>query len=146
MTEHIKAILTKFVEKLFDLDKLKFDKIQIRMDVIENMRDLSRQCYPKEFLGFLEGKIENNVLIIDKLMYQEFISNEYSAMPIFHFPQTFYGSAHSHPSNNNRPSNEDRQFFRKVGIINIIICSPFGINNIRYYNHNGEEINIEIID
>jgi len=52
---------------------------------------------------------------------------------------------HSHPSNSNKPSTADRQFFRKVGIINIIICNPYTVNNIKFYNNEGEEITVEIV-
>jgi len=137
--------LTRTLVKLFDLDKFRFDSIHIERDVIENIMLLARENHPNEFLAFLDGKIENNQLILSGLLYQEYYATENSAAPIFHFPdKSFYGSVHSHPGNSNRPSNADRQFFRKIGIINIIICKPYNFENIRFYNHEGEEIAVEI--
>lgn len=143
----IKKGIIRTLEKLFDIDKLRFDSIHIEKDVIENIMLLAKENDPKEFLAFLDGKIENKRLNITGLIYQEYYASESSAAPIFHFPdKSFYGSVHSHPGNSNRPSQADRQFFSKIGIINIIICRPYAIENIRFYNHEGEEIDVEIDD
>lgn len=142
----IKNLLKETITKMFDLDKFKFSKILIEQEVIENIVLLSKETHPKEFLAFLDGKIKDDKLIITGLLYQEYYSTENSAAPIFHFPdKTFYGSVHSHPGYNNKPSSADKQFFRKMGILNIIICKPYYLENIKFYNHNGEEIIVEII-
>jgi proteasome lid subunit RPN8/RPN11 len=141
----IKNGLIKTFEKLFDLDKFQFDKIIVKKEVIEDITILAKENHPNEFLAFLDGEIKHKKLIITGLLYQEYNANENSAAPIFRFPtNTFYGSVHSHPSYSNRPSSADRQFFRKVGIINLIICNPYNSDNIKFYNNEGEEINIEI--
>jgi len=143
--QFIKKGFAKTVERLFDLDKFKFERIIITQDVIDNIIILARENHPKEFLAFFDGKIENKKLMITGLLYQEYNANEHSAAPIFRFPtSTFYGSIHSHPGFSNRPSSADRQFFRKTGIINAIICMPYNKENIRFYNHEGEEITVEI--
>jgi proteasome lid subunit RPN8/RPN11 len=142
----IKKGLAKTFEKLFDLDKFRFESISILAEVIENIILLAKENHPNEFVAFLDGKIEDKKLIITGLLYQEYNANENSAAPIFRFPnQTFYGSVHSHPGNSNRPSNADRQFFRKIGIVNMIICKPYSYDTIKFYNHEGEEIKVEII-
>ena len=141
----IKNALKETLIKMFDLDKFSFDKVTIEQSVIENIIILARETHPKEFLAFLDGKIVDKTLIITGLLYQEYHSSENSAAPIFHFPdKTFYGSVHSHPGYNNSPSSADKQFFRKMGIINIIICKPYNPENIRFYNHQGEEIIVNI--
>jgi proteasome lid subunit RPN8/RPN11 len=141
----IENIVTQALEKLFDLDKLKFDEIVILQDVVESIILLAKENYPKEFLAFLDGKIKDKKLVIDGLLYQEYSSTLNSAAPIFHFPdKTFYGSVHSHPGPSNRPSGADREFFRKIGIINMIISRPFRQEDIRFYNHDGEEIAVRI--
>jgi proteasome lid subunit RPN8/RPN11 len=142
----IKNILDRTVEKLFDIDKFRFESIAITQDVIDNIILLAKENHPKEFVIFLNGKIIDKRLVIDGLLYQEYFASENAAAPIFHFPdKTFYGSAHSHPGFSNKPSTADKQFFRKMGIINIIICRPYDINSMRFYNHEGEEINVEIV-
>jgi proteasome lid subunit RPN8/RPN11 len=142
----IKKGLIKTFERLFDLDKFRFESIYIEQDVIEDIILLAKENYPKEFLAFLDGKIKDKKLIITGLLYQEYYASDRSAAPIFHFPdKSFYGSIHSHPGNSNRPSNADRQFFRKIGVINAIICMPYNLESIRFYNHEGEEINVKIL-
>jgi len=144
--QSIKKGLIKTFEKLFDLDKFKFDRISIKQDVIEDITLLASETHPKEFLAFLDGHVESKKLIITQLLYQEYYASNSSAAPIFRFPtNNFFGSVHSHPSNSNKPSTADRQFFRKVGIINIIICNPYTVNNIKFYNNEGEEITVEIV-
>ncbi|MGV8141696.1 MAG: Mov34/MPN/PAD-1 family protein [Candidatus Woesearchaeota archaeon] len=141
----IKKLLKGLLENMFDLDKLRFNKVVIEKEVVENIILLSKQNHPKEFLAFLDGNIKNNRLTINGLLYQEYHASTESAAPIFHFPdKSFYGSVHSHPGYSNRPSSADRQFFSKIGIVNIIICRPYDLKSIRFYNHEGEEINVEI--
>jgi len=142
----IKQFLKKTFSKMFDLDKFRFNKIYITEEVIENIVLLSKETHPKEFLAFLDGKITDNILIINGLLYQEYNSTINSASPIFHFPdKTFYGSIHSHPSYSNNPSVADKHFFRKMGIVNAIICMPYSNESIKFYNHEGEEIILKII-
>ena len=141
----IKNIVTQTFEKLFNLDKLKFDSIAIQQNVIEDIISLAKENYPKEFLAFLDGEIKDKKLTINGLLYQEYNATQNTASPIFHFPgKTCYGSVHSHPGPSNTPSDADRTFFRKIGIINIIICRPFGQGDIKFYNHDGEEIIVDI--
>lgn len=141
----IKRFLRQGIEKLFDIDKLRFNKIIIKKEVLEEASDYAKNAYPKEFLAFLQGAIKNSALVIDGLIYHEYLASENSAMPIFHFAdKSFYGTIHSHPSHNNRPSRADLGFFRKMGIIHCIISNPYTPENMRFYDYNGEEINISI--
>jgi len=142
----IKKGLMKTIERLFDLDKFKFYSIYIEQDVIENIMLLAKENYPKEFLAFLDGQIKNKKLVITGLVYQEYYASDMSATPIFHFAdKSFYGSIHSHPGLSNRPSSADKEFFGKIGVVNAIICKPYLQENIRFYNHEGEEINVEVL-
>jgi proteasome lid subunit RPN8/RPN11 len=145
MTDKIKDFLIKGIEKLFDLDKHYFNEILIENDVVENIIDFATANHPREFLAFFHGIIKDDKLIIDGLEYNEFSSDEVSATPIFHFPdKSFYGSVHSHPSGSSRPSRADLQFFRKTGIVNAIIGNPYTKEKIRFYDHDGREINVKI--
>ncbi|MGV8087353.1 MAG: Mov34/MPN/PAD-1 family protein [Candidatus Woesearchaeota archaeon] len=142
----IKDILKVTFEKMFDLDKFKFNNIVITQETTDNIITFAKNAHPKEFVAFLDGKIVNKTLTINKLLYQHYHSTKNSASPVFHFPdKTFYGSVHSHPGYNNEPSSADKEFFRKLGIIHIIICKPYTVNTIKAYNQDGEEININIV-
>jgi proteasome lid subunit RPN8/RPN11 len=143
----IKDIIASGFEKLFDLDKLRFKSICIGKDIIESIIELAIINNPKEFVAFFKGYVKDNKLILDSLVYQQYYATTHSATPIFHFNDTnFYGSVHSHPSYNNNPSQTDIRFFRKIGIVNCIICKPYKVENVRFFNHEGDDINVEIID
>lgn len=143
--DEIKSFLKKGLERLFDLDKHYFNEIIIENTVIEDIIDFAKANHPKEFVAFFHGIIKDNKLIIDGLVYNEFTSDSGSATPIFHFPdKSFYGSVHSHPGYSNRPSRADINFFRRYGIVNAIICKPYSQDNIRFYDSNGEELNVKI--
>jgi proteasome lid subunit RPN8/RPN11 len=149
----IEAFMKKLVDKLgeglyklFELDKLEFNRIIIYSTVLEDIINFAKHNYPKEFVAFFHGQIKDKKLVIDSLQYHEFDSDENSASPIFRFAdKSFFGSVHSHPGHSNRPSRADRQFFNKTGILHAIICMPYIPQNIAYYNMNGELINVEIM-
>jgi len=145
MVDKIKEFFIKGMEKLFDLDKHYFNEIIIEHTVIEDVIDFANANHPREFVAFFHGIIKNNKLIINSLVYNEFKSDEGSATPIFHFPdKSFYGSVHSHPTGSNRPSRADLHFFRKTGIVNAIIGNPYTKERMRFYDHEGNEINVKI--
>ena len=142
---NIKNFLGHQIRKLFEIDKMEFQDIVINKIVINQIIQFAKNSHPKEFVAFLNGEVHNKNLVLDNLIYHEFVSSENSAMPIFHFAnKSFYGSVHSHPSYNNRPSVEDIRFFRKTGIVHCIICKPYSDPNIKFYNQNGEEISVKI--
>lgn len=143
--DKVKEFLIKGLERLFDLDKHYFKKIIIYKTVVEDIIDFAKANHPREFVAFFHGIIKDEKLIIDSLVYNEFRSDEGSATPIFHFPdKSFYGSVHSHPGYSNKPSKADMRFFHKTGIVNAIISMPYSKDTIRFYNHQGEELIVNI--
>ncbi len=145
MVDKLKDFFVKGMEKLFDLDKHYFNEIIMESTAVDDIIDFAHANHPREFVAFLHGAIKKDKLIIDSLVYNEFNSDEGSATPIFHFPdKSFYGSVHSHPSGSNRPSRADRFFFRKTGIVNAIISYPYTRNTIKFYDHDGVEINVKV--
>ncbi|MGV8150970.1 MAG: Mov34/MPN/PAD-1 family protein [Candidatus Woesearchaeota archaeon] len=133
------------LERLFDIDKMRFDNIKVECSVLDDIIDFARNNHPREFVVFMHGTIKNKVLLIDRLLYQEYESDSGSATPIFHFSdKSFFGSVHSHPSGSNRPSRADRHFFRKHGIVHAIIGYPYKKDNIKFYDNDGEEIIVQI--
>ncbi len=145
LEQTFKRWLKEGFEKLFELDKLKFNEVIIKKEIIESIMHLARENHPKEFLAFFQGAIKNKKLIINQLDYHQYYASESSAFPILQYGKMdFYGSVHSHPSLSNRPSKADMEFFRKTGIVHAIICRPFNFENIKFYNHHGEEIIVKI--
>lgn len=143
----LKEKIYRLIRKLFSLDKFHFEKIKILNSVILDIIDFSKISGNKEFVAFLDGKIIDKSLIIDKLIYTEFRSSYDSAVPITHFSTNqHFGSVHSHPSFSNKPSKADLAFFRKYGIVHAIICRPYNEKSITFYDYNGQVLDVEIIN
>jgi proteasome lid subunit RPN8/RPN11 len=125
--------------------KKKIEKIEINSHLIQKICDLSKDCYPKEFLAFLEGEIDNNRIHIKDIIFQPYIGTKDSAMAHIDFPLTVksLGSVHSHPTKSNKPSSADLKFFHKTGIIHAIIKYPYKREDVQFYDINGQEINVE---
>jgi proteasome lid subunit RPN8/RPN11 len=140
----IKHWLAKFFRKLFNLERYFFSRIIIKKEVLEKITEFAKDAYPKEFIGFLSGKIEDKTLIVDDLIYQIYQASHNSAFTKMNLPMLndVYGTVHSHPSGNNRPSRADLFFFRKHGVFHIIIGRPYNIGTMQAYDKNGSRIKI----
>ena len=135
-----------FLEKLFSLDKLKFSKIAIKKDVVENICNFARANYPNEFISFLEGEVKDDVLSIYGLIYQPFGKSRRSSFASMNMPMLSHhvGSVHSHPSHNSFPSGTDLASFSKRGAVHIIISYPYNPEDIKCYDFNGNPVRFEI--
>jgi proteasome lid subunit RPN8/RPN11 len=91
--------------------------------------------------------MENNhidELILTHSIYGDNVSSIYmESMP---FDKSVIGSAHSHPSNSNKPSGEDIHSFPKFGKIHLIIALPFNMDDIKMFDVRGKEINFRVIE
>jgi len=138
----------KLMEKIRNFFTLRtnINEIKIKREIIEKITELPRETHPKEFLAFFEGLIGSEVIIND-IFYQPYIANNRSAFARLDIPLTTntLGSIHSHPGPRNTPSRADRRFFRKTGIVHAIIGYPYREQDIAFYNHHGEPINVTII-
>jgi proteasome lid subunit RPN8/RPN11 len=143
----IKSFIGNFFKKLFSLDRFEFERVLIDLEVLKTITEFAKMAYPKEFLGFLEGKKKGNDLIIYAINYQEYFANETSAFARINFPlgSSIVGSVHSHPGYSNMPSNADRLFFSKKGMVHLIIKKPYGIKDIACYNLNGQLMKFGIL-
>lgn len=144
LLQKIKQLFKKF----FELEKYDFDKVIIEREVIDNICELAKQTYPKEFIAFLEGKIRKKILRIYGLAYQEYVANEHSTLSKINFPLTsaIAGSVHSHPGPSNSPSRADLHFFSKRGLIHLIIKQPYREQDIQAYDKNGNKVGFEVED
>lgn len=141
MFEKIKEILS---------GKQTIKGIEIKRSAIEKFTEFSKGSYPKEFLGFSEGKIERGKILIDDILFQPYIANENSAFStrLWDMPITanVVGSAHSHPGPSNHPSRADLHFFGKTGIVHMIIKLPYRTEDVALYDNNGNVLNYKIIE
>ncbi len=116
---------------------------KIREACMELILGASRELYPREFIGLLRGDKDliSEVLVIPRSLYGEgFAQIRWNHVPI---DNTIIGSVHSHPSENNRPSKTDINYFKKTGDIHLIIKQPArGIEDIACYNRDGNYLPI----
>jgi proteasome lid subunit RPN8/RPN11 len=138
--------IRKKIEEFFELDRFSFEKVVIKRDVIENIVAFAKENHPREFLMFLEGKAKEKVLTIDALSFQEYVSNNETAVARIDFPigTRIVGSVHSHPGPSNRPSNADLRLFSKQGMVHLIIRYPYTQFDIAAYDKNGKAMSFEI--
>ena len=137
----------KFLEKLFSLDNLKFSRIVIKKEVIDNICYFARANYPNEFIALLEGDVKDRILFIHGLIYQPFSKSRHAASISVGMsaPSNYVGSVHSHPSRNSIPSGTDLASFNKRGAVHLIINYPYTPENIKGYDFNGNAVGFEVL-
>ena len=139
--------IKEFFKNFFLLERFDFDNIVIKKDVVDDIIEFARINHPREFIMYLEGKIRKKVLIIDGLLYQEYVSNRTSATSKVNFPigLKIVGSVHSHPGSSAKPSKADLKSFLKNGLVHLIIKEPYFKEDIAVYLANGQATTIKII-
>ena len=121
-----------------------FSKIVIEQPVVEDICEFAKNMHPKEFVALLEGKIMENTLRVSGLYYQPFVSGKHTAS--MRTSLSTYGSVHSHPSSNLRPSQADLRFFNKRGMIHLIIGFPYREQDIALYDFDGNALEFSIAE
>ena len=133
---------------MFGLEKKKFTEVHVDHELIEEIIDIAKESYPNEFSAMLQGKIKDDVLKIDGLIFLPGAASESGAvMEIFMMPMLSdaVGSVHSHPGYSAQPSDADLQFFSKRGYFHIIIAQPYNEESIRAYDSYGDLVNYTIV-
>ncbi len=133
---------------MFGLEKNKFSEVHIDHELIEEIIDIAKESYPNEFSAMLQGKIKDNILKINGLIFLPGAASESGAvMEIFMMPMLSdaVGSVHSHPGYSAQPSDADLQFFSKRGYFHIIIAQPYNDESIRAYDSYGNLVNYTIV-
>lgn len=133
---------------MFGFGKKKFEEVQIDRELVEEIMDIAKESFPNEFSAMLQGKVENNILKIDGLIFLPGAASESGAvMDIFMMPMLSdtVGSVHSHPGYSADPSTADLQFFAKKGYFHIIIAQPYNEDSICAYDGYGEKVEYSIV-
>ena len=117
-----------------------FDEVLIDEEVIESIIFYSKEALPNEFLAFFDGKIKNNKLILDSLL---FLPNDSSSTGasfnqwLLPPNQKVWGTVHSHPGPSAQPSDADLITFRKHGLFHMILCLPYDVFTMKGYDTYG---------
>jgi proteasome lid subunit RPN8/RPN11 len=114
-------------------------------DIVEAIKEGSKNVFPKEFIALLrknKSGIVSELLIIPRSTYGKgFSSLDLTMIP---FTLNHCGSIHSHPTRSNRPSKGDLLFFQRLGSIHAIISYPFEDGDIAVYDAQGKRLLLEI--
>jgi proteasome lid subunit RPN8/RPN11 len=140
-----KAIRGMF-EKLLFPEHTGVTRVIIEHKVIEDIISFARSNPRNEFVAILEGSIKEGTITVDGLLYQPFLASRTSASMSMRMPliSRAMGSVHSHPTPRNAPSQQDLDFFRKHGILHMIIGYPYTEQSIAVYDLEGNKIAFEI--
>jgi len=117
--------------------------MQIKREVIEAVLELCRNAHPKEVGGLLLGRktVEDYVIVPGKF-YDFSIYIRMDQIPIY---TDLFGTFHSHPTPNPRPSKADLEFFGKLGKEHIIFAYPYDLNSFQAYDTLGNRAIVKIV-
>ena len=140
--------LDNFLSYILGNDKKLFSEVHIDQEVIDEITQIAIEKAPIEFVALLQGKVEDDVLHIDGLIFLPGETSEQGAvMQILMLPPMSgaVGSVHSHPGYSAQPSNADLMFFTKNGLFHMIIAQPYNLDSIESYNTFGERMGFKVV-
>ena len=119
---------------------------KVKFSVLESICIAARQSYPNEFIALLGGNVFEGIIeelvVLPSNTGEDFATLRFDLLPL---DRSVFGSVHSHPGYGNRPSRGDIGTFSKIGKIHAIVCIPFNIENIKFYDCDGKEEKFEIM-
>ncbi len=122
-------------------------EIRIGGGVLEMFLELCREIYPNENIMLIRGKVKQGIASIEEFLIPPFSTygDGFSGFSSYMIPfdLSVIGVAHSHPSGDVRPSNEDMNHF--YGRIMIIAGYPYNDSVIKAYNGKGIVVPIRIL-
>lgn len=142
------SLFQRLMSYLLGTDKKLYQEVNIDQEVVDEILQIAHEAYPNEFAALLEGKITDNVLHIDGLLFLPGETSDRGAvMNIFmrSLVDEGIGSVHSHPGYNGSPSGADLQFFSKNGLFHLIIAQPYNEDSIFAYNSFGQRVDFKLI-
>jgi proteasome lid subunit RPN8/RPN11 len=123
-------------------------KWKIKRKCLDLILECARSNYPNEFGGLLRADTSDKHIISEIVILPGTISGDSHAIFKLHMLPidfTIVGTVHSHPSLSSHPSDADVLLFRKFGRVHIVAAYPFITSSWKSYDHNGKEIDMEII-
>jgi proteasome lid subunit RPN8/RPN11 len=119
--------------------------VVIGRNALEFALGVSRHLHPREFMGLLRGKEDeiSEILILPATLWGEgFAQIHGMQIPT---DKSIVGSIHSHPTENNRPSEQDLVEFGRSGKIHLILKYPYrNIRDVACYGIDGRRIDITV--
>jgi len=127
--------------------------IYIKKTVVDSINYISKNAFPKEFIGLLSGKITEKdkkiqIIYIDKLIIPSGSTSGkgFATYQIYRAPYNTIGTVHSHPNDPN-PSFKDLNMFSYSGEIHIIVGRPYSFKNMKFYTNTGKRVtNVYVVN
>lgn len=142
------SLFQKLMNYILGTNKKIFEEVHLDREVLDEIMQIAQNSYPQEFVAMLQGKIKENVLHIDGLLFLPGETSDQGAvMNLFMMPliDEGIGSVHSHPGYDANPSGADLHFFSKNGLFHMIIAQPYTEESIIAYNSFGESVDFKVI-
>jgi proteasome lid subunit RPN8/RPN11 len=122
-------------------------KVIFESSVVDSLFTYSRMAYPNEGILLLRGKSKKGIVEVTGVVIPPaavhgaaFSSFSWWMLPV---DLSYLGVAHSHPSGNHHPSQED--LLHASGKLMVIMGYPYANTyNLGVYDHNGKEIPFEV--
>lgn len=127
--------------------------IGIAGETLSFVLNAAEQTHPREYMGFMraepagrydidtDGRIVTDVIVVPGTGSDETSASvDVNMQP--NSPGTV-GSIHSHPSGALRPSNTDRETFKR-GQVHIIVGKPYGWNDWQAFDSEGSPIEFDV--
>jgi proteasome lid subunit RPN8/RPN11 len=120
---------------------------KITKELINELLIGCRNAYPNEFFALLSSDSKNIIdsYVVVPILYQNSNSVSYRT-DLLPLGFKVFGTIHSHPSGSNMPSYADLNSFGKQGSIHMIIKYPFRLEDVAYYDINGNSLNVELLE
>lgn len=129
--------------------------IGIAAETMDTVREAAADAHPNEYMAFFDatpadelGLDRDGEVVTDLMVIPGTTSNPYSATVRQEFVPAggrAVGSVHSHPNGVLRPSDADLQTFG-AGRVHVIVGHPYGQNDWRAFDREGEPRSFEVID
>jgi len=115
--------------------------------VVDSLFTYSRMAYPNEGILLLRGKTKKGVVEVTGVVIPPLASHgaSFSSFNWWMLPVdlSYLGVAHSHPSGNHHPSQQD--LLHATGRIMVIMGYPYAtVDNLGVYDHYGNTIPFEV--
>ena len=122
-------------------------RVVFHKTVVDSLFSYSAMAYPNEGILLLRGKTKKGVVEVTGVVIPPLASHgaAFSSFNWWMLPVdlSYLGVAHSHPSGNHHPSQQD--LLHATGKLMVIMGYPYAtLDNLGVYDHNGNVIPFEV--
>ncbi|MEJ5293243.1 MAG: Mov34/MPN/PAD-1 family protein [Candidatus Methanosuratincola sp.] len=121
-------------------------EVAVNGEVLEIFLEMCREVFPRENIMLIRGKVRGERAEIREFLIPPFSTygEGFSSFPthMIPFDLSIIGIAHSHPSGDNRPSDQDMNNF--YGRVMLIAAYPYNRASVAAYNSKGIKIEFTV--